>query len=243
MALVYALAILAAAALGFLVWRGARIWKDSGDAGWALQGAIVPSRYWWGARLEATSPQEREDLVLREIEALGLSHADSEKCPLCGAEIPQAWKLDQEGKPTVAPGSVECPECDFRLDSCRHCKHFLPGEPLSWSLLGGSGGGDITSGRCGFYKRSQPVEEAAAPEMARRLKERGYDQVRAPMPIKDSMLRPDFCRAFDPHPKRIAASGVSWPGPRRAGLLRLMAADSGHQGRRDKDTEEGKWLL
>lgn len=140
MTLTYVLALLVAATLGFLSWRGARIWTDSGRIagtpdsvarrlGWSLWGAIVPSHYWWGARLEAMSPEEQQRLLAREIEALGLNRADAEVCPLCGVEIPEAWTLDSEGRLAVAPGPVECPECDFRLDFCRHCKHFLPGGP------------------------------------------------------------------------------------------------------------------
>ena len=75
--------------------------------------------------------------------------------------------------------------------------------------------------------------------MARRLKERGYDQVRAPMRIQDSMMRPDFCRAFDPAPGHIKGSDVGWPGLRRAALLRLLdAVPSGPQGRHERPEEE-----
>ena len=245
--------LILAAGLGFLAWRGARIWLDAGQLaappgaarrlGWSLWGAIVPGHYWWARRLEAMSPPARQALLVREIEKLGLSQANAERCPLCGAEIPGAWALGDRGRATVAPGPAACPECDFRLDSCRHCKHFLPGGPPGAFQLGARPA-DVTSGRCGFYKRSQPVEQAASPEMARRLQERGYDRVRAPMQIQDSMLRPDFCRAFDPDPKRIKASDVGWPGPRRAAVLRLLGATSGSgpQGRRER-LEEGKWLL
>ena len=258
MALVYLLAALAVAGLGILAWRGARIWIDSGRAigplgappawtrrlAWALWGAILPGHYWWGARLEAMSGQAQQQLLSRETRALGLSRADAERCPLCAAEIPRVWALDRQGGATVAPGPVQCPACDFRLDSCRHCRHFLPGKPRSAFDLGG-GEADITSGRCGFYKQSQPVEEAAAPQMARSLQQRGYDRIRAPMRILDSMLRPDSCRAFDPHRKRIEASDLSWPGPRRAALLRLQGATAPAPGRdrRDQAWEEEKWLL
>jgi hypothetical protein len=58
--------------------------------------------------------------------------------------------------------------------------------------------------------------------MARQLKERGYDEIRAPMQIADSYLRPDFCRAFEAEPGRIRSSRIRWPGPRRRALLRLL---------------------
>jgi hypothetical protein len=227
MTLVYLLAALAVAGLGLLAWRAVRIWIDAGRVtgpaerlGWALWGSLIPSRYWWGARIEAMSPDQKQRLLAREISYLRLDHAAAERCPLCAAQIPQAWSLDEAGKVTVAPGPVDCPECDFRLDSCRHCRHFLPGPPRSSFQLDVSEV-DIASGRCGFYKRAQPVEEAATPDMAHSLKQRGYDRIQAPMPITDSMLRPDSCRAFEPHPKRIAASDLAWPGPRRVALLRL----------------------
>ncbi len=254
----YLLAALAVAGLAILAWRGARIWIDAGRVAgslgtspawtrrlaWALWGAIVPSRYWWRARLEAMSEDAQQQLLARETQALGLTRADAERCPLCAAEIPRAWALDGEGGVTVAPGPVQCPACDFRLDSCRHCRHFLPGGPRSAFDLGG-GEADITSGRCGFYKQSQPVEEAAAPQMARSLQQRGYDRVWAPMRIVDSMLRPDSCRAFDPHRKRIEASNLAWPGLRRAALLRLQGITSPAErhSRADQAWEEEKWLL
>jgi hypothetical protein len=263
MALDYLLAALAVAGLGTLAWRGARIWIDYGRVagspgappawtrrlGWALWGAVVPSRYWWGAHIEAMSPDAQQQLLARETQALGLTRADGERCPLCAAEIPQAWALDGEGRVTVAQGPVQCLECEFRLDSCRHCRHFLPGPPRSSFELAPSEA-DITSGRCGFYKQSQPVEEAAAPQMARSLQRRGYERIRAPMKIVDSMLRPDSCRAFDPHPKRIQASDLAWPGPRRVALLHLQGSASrsdargpADRGRPAEAWSQEKWLL
>lgn len=258
MSLALLLAIGAGAALGLLAWRGARIWLDYGRRagppgnlgavverlGLVLRGAIVPRHYWWGIRIQAMSRAEQERLLARETRALDLSRADGQRCPLCGSEIAPAWTLDEEGQATVAAGPVECPSCDFRLDACRHCRHFLPGAPRS-ALQVGTVVADITWGRCAFYKRSQPVEEAAAPHMARSLKKRGYERVRAPMQIQDSMLRPDSCRAFDPHPKRCQASDVSWPGPRRVALLRLQGTTPGpgSQGREEHATADEKWLL
>jgi len=218
------------AALGFLAYRAGRIWIDAGwrglasapRLGWALLGAVAPARYWWGARIDALSPEERADILARETEALGLSRADSLRCPLCGAEIPHAWMLGPDGRPTVAPGPVECPGCDFRLDACRHCIHFLPGGDRTAGQPGW-GGGDVTFGRCGRYRQSQPVEQACTPEMARRLKKRGWDRIRAPRRIVDSYMPPDSCRAFAPDRKRVKDSLVRWPDARRAALLRLLA--------------------
>jgi hypothetical protein len=79
------------------------------------------------------------------------------------------------------------------------------------------------SGRCNQYRSSQPVEQTTTADMARRLKERGFEQVRAPMPIIDSFLPPDSCRAFAAEPRRLKRGGLKWPDARRTALLRLLA--------------------
>jgi hypothetical protein len=214
-----------------VVWRAIRVWVDSGRRGldparrigWALVGAVAPSRYWWQARIEALSVQEQADLLTRETTALGLSHADGQRCPLCGSEIPCAWMLTPEGNATVAPRPVACPRCDFRLDSCRHCVHFLPGstppgtqfEPVTV---------DLTSGRCNRYRTLQPVEQVCQPDIARQLRDRGYEYVRGPQPIVDSFFPPDFCTSFSPDRRRLKASQVGWPDARRVALLRLVVS-------------------
>jgi hypothetical protein len=222
-------AALAVTTLGFLAYRSARVWIDAGRygfepvprLGWALLSAMLPSRYWWGARIEALPAGERDALLAGETAGLGLSRADSLRCPLCGAEVPQAWTLAADGKPVVGPRLVECPECDFRLDACRHCEHFLPGPPRSWASPPWEGD-DITFGRCGHYRTSQPVEQACAPDVARQMKARGYQRTRAPRPIQDSFLPPDSCTAFKPERRRLRAGGVLWPDARRRALLRLL---------------------
>lgn len=222
------------AILSYLVFRGVRIWRDAGSRGlsarqkigWAMIGALLPGRYWWEARIAAMSPEEQRDLLAQETAKLGLSRAGGQVCPLCGAEIARAWALTAAGEPGIAPGPVECPSCDFRLDACRHCARFLPGSPRGWTGFSFSEN-DTTYGRCSFYKKVQPVEQAAAPDVARLLKSRGYDRISAPMPIQDSMMRPDSCRAFTPDRKRIEASGLRWPEARRVALLRLQDQNSG----------------
>jgi hypothetical protein len=235
--------------LAFLVYRGGRIWLDASRRGfdlvrrarWSCVGAILPSRYWWRARIEALSPQEQTDLLARETESLGLSRADRLRCPLCNAEIPRAWALDRDGRPTAAPGPVKCPQCDFRLDACRHCARFLPGAPSnsSWTSV------DLTLGRCSFYKAVQPVEEACAPQVAERLKARGYDQLRAPRPIVDSFVPLDGCTAFAPDRKRLQSSGIRWPDAHRTALLRLAIPRSISEAESSQDlpSEEDQWLL
>ena len=215
--------------LGLFAYRAGSVWQDTGKRrfglkrrfGWALFGSIAPARYWWGARLEALSTQERDALLVRETKTLGLSRADGVRCPLCTVEISHAWTLTCAGRPTVSPGPVECPACDFRLDACRHCIHFLP------ASIGGIGtspwlASDVTSGRCNRYKGPQPVEQVCAPDMARQLKNRGYEQIRAPLPISDSYLPLDHCTAYVPDRKRLQASGIRWPNDRRTALLRLL---------------------
>ena len=240
-----------AALLAFAAWRAVPIWLDTRRhgwnrarrLGWSLLGIVVPSRYWWQARIEALGPEDRAALLQHETKALGLSRADALRCPLCGAEVPEAWALESGREVHVAEGPVRCPECDFRLDACRHCVNFLPGSPRSWSGLGWLDN-DRTHGRCSHYKRVQPVEQAAGPDMARQLKARGYDQIRAPMQIVDSYLRPDFCRAFQADPGRVKASDIRWPGPRRRALLRLLEARPAGTGRSQGElTEEQQWLI
>jgi hypothetical protein len=218
-----------------LVYRGSRVWTDAGlrdfellpRLQWAIWGSIAASRYWWGARIEAMSSKQRAGLLVEETERLGLSRADGLRCPLCGAEVPAAWTLSPDNQPDVAPGPVLCPCCDFRLDSCRHCTHFLPGRP------GGSAEfvwqrDDVTAGRCSRYREWQPVERACAPDMARQLRDRGYERLRAPKEIQDSCLPPDHCTAFRADRKRLRSSDIHWPDARQVALLRLLGVGLDH---------------
>ncbi|HSJ95731.1 MAG TPA: hypothetical protein VLC53_01580 [Myxococcota bacterium] len=224
----YMLIVIGLAVVALLVARGARIWIDSRALGWhparrlgwALLGAVVPSSYWWDARVGALEGEAQETLLRDEMAALDVEQPDALTCPLCGAQVPRAWALDADGRVTVAPGPVECPECDFRLDACRHCAHFLPGPPRGWAESAFTAD-DMTYGRCGFYKSVQPVEQAADPDMARKLKERGYDQIRAPRPIADSFVPPASCRAFKSDRGRLKMGGVGWPDARRAALMKV----------------------
>ncbi len=241
----------AIAVSAWLGWRGVRIWQDAGQyitstsqrARWALIGSLLPARYWWGERIAIMPAEARAELLANETRALGLQRADSLRCPLCGAEVPGAWALTSSGNPTVARGPVRCPNCDFRLDACRHCTHFLPGQP---GTIGPQiGGEDLTYGRCSQYKSHQPVELACTPEMAKQLKKRGIDEIRAPLPIVDSFMPPDYCRAFEPHVKRLRAGGVAWPDARRAGLLRLLARQPVRPEPEEDERPAGEdqWLL
>lgn len=249
--------------LAFVVCRAGRVWVDAGRLAdrlglrlrWTVLGTLFPDRYWWGARVAALPDEDRDDLLERETAALELSRADAERCPLCCAEIPHAWTMATHGptdpaSATVAEGPVQCPSCDFRLDACRHCAHFSPGGPPDWGRWTWDRG-DESSGRCTHYHSVQPVEVACATAMARHLKRKGYDQIRAPLPIMDSYLPPDFCRAFRPDQRRLRVSGIRWPDARRATLLRLESASLGRSaGRVDRSLPDEKlpeadeaWLL
>jgi hypothetical protein len=239
-------------ASGFVAFRAVPIWIDgrrhemrwAHRLRWALLGIVMPSRYWWGARIEAMPPQEQADLLARETDTMGLSRADSLRCPLCGGEAPHAWTLTAEGHPTVAQGPIKCPQCDFRLDACRHCVHFLPGLPRASGGLN-LNADDIGSGRCGFYKTPQPVDQIASPEVAKQLKERGYESFNSPLPIVDSFVPPDFCRAFQPGKKRLQAGEVRWPDARRVALLRLLLPRPISKATAPEETVSGdeQWLL
>jgi hypothetical protein len=215
---------------GYLLLRAGRIWRDASRLGFspadrlhlALKGTVRSSSAWWAARLAALPRREQDLLLARETDRLGLSRADALRCPLCDSEIPRAWTVSSDGEPAVAHGPVDCPSCDFRLDACRHCSHFLPGPHVTWGQFPVLAE-DPSSGRCGCYHVSQPVEEACAPEVARRLKARGHDRLRAPRPILDSFFPPDSCRAFKAQRKRLRAGGISWPDARHTALLQLLA--------------------
>jgi hypothetical protein len=229
-----------------------RVWVDAGRhclgparrIAWALVGAVAPSRYWWRARIEVLSAQEQADLLVRETMALGLSHPDSQRCPLCGSEIRGAWTLTRDGHATLAPRPVACPRCDFRLDSCRHCVHFLPGSAPP-GIQFGHDTIDLTFGRCSHYRTSQSVEQVCQPDIARQLRERGYEYVRGPRPIVDSFFPPDSCTAFSPDRKRLRASQVCWPDARRVALLRLLLSPSSLETGppRESLSSNEQWLL
>jgi len=104
---------------------------------------------------------------------------------------------------------------------------------------------DITFGRCSQYREMQPVEQTCSPEIARQLAARGYEQVRAPIPIVDSFFPPDFCTAFAPDHKQLQAGGIRWPDARHAALLRLLAASPAPNMTlpRELASDDAQWLL
>ena len=127
------------AALAFLAWRAVPIWMDGGQRGvkrrlyWTFVGIVAPWRYWWGARIEAMPESERAGLLAHEKDASRLSRADSLRCPLCGAEVTRAWALDSKGRPTVAPGPVQCPCCDLGWTPVVTALTFFPARQGLWA--------------------------------------------------------------------------------------------------------------
>jgi hypothetical protein len=89
------------------------------------------------------------------------------------------------------------------------------------------------------------VEQACTPEMARQLKARGYKLIRAPLPITDSFLPPDFCATFKPDRRRLRASGIRWPDAHRVALLRLLAPPPAAETTPSEElpSDDEKWLL
>jgi hypothetical protein len=225
----YVLLLIGLAGLGYLGYRSGRLWLDAAQrdlgpgarAAWSLSGALIPGHVWWPTRLVAMSQEEQRRLLESETQALGVERLDSLLCPLCGAEIRDAWSLEADGQATVAPGPIGCPECDFRLDACRHCARFIPGPPRDWGQSAWAGV-DMTVGRCAHYTKVQPVEQACAPQMAQKLRQRGYDQIRAPATIMDSYLPLDSCRAFEADRRRLRSNRIAWPDARYRALLRIL---------------------
>jgi len=130
------------------LFRAVRVWCNSAHLTvspfirilWSLAGGIIPSLYWWKYRISVLTSEQRESLLRKETAALNLRSPDSMICPLCGSEIVGAWTVTENGGVTVSKGPISCPRCDFRLDSCRFCQHFLSGKP---GRLGASGDGRI----------------------------------------------------------------------------------------------------
>lgn len=182
----------------------------------AISALLRPHVYWYQERLRYLSAAERARLQAEEARRLSLQRVDHMRCPLCGAEIAQAWALNPAGRLTVRHRPVSCPRCDFRLDSCRHCAHFKAERGLMC-------GQDWTHGKCTVYKIVQPVETFCPPSMARELQKRGYTHLPVPTSIIDSYVPLENCSAFVLDEYRLKANGVRAPGLRRRGLLDLVS--------------------
>ena len=190
-----------------------RGWSRMASVGWGIMAMAYPAGYWRQARLERMRPDEAKDWLEAAANERRLASVANIRCPLCDAEIDGALTVTAAGHLGGRP-QTNCPRCDFRLDACRHCQHFLPAQD------GISGQTDITHGRCEAYRAAQPVEEAY-PQMARRLMAMGYDTLNAPKPIVDSYVPLDECNRFEMAPERLRQNRVSGLGRERVALIRL----------------------
>src|SRR6476619_5647527 len=144
---------------------------------WLLQFSLwlgSPRLVAWVAQRLAVEPDERAALAAVEATRRGIMTLYNLRCPLCGTEIQQAWTVTPDGRLGVRRKSL-CPACDFRLDCCRHCQHFLLGGSGS-HMVGGGGmptlrinDDDYSSGRCGVYRTYTSVYELYDERTADRL--------------------------------------------------------------------------
>ena len=220
--------------LCLLVWRSTVAMRVGHDAqrhgrslpktaGWAMLALVAADRYWWGARLRILSEDEARALLQAAAQAQRLTSVVNVRCPLCDAEIVDALTLTDEGRLVIRP-NAQCSRCDFRLDACRHCAHFLPAQE-GFSLTKGQG--DFSHGRCGQYRALQPVRDAY-PLQAQHLEAAGYDTLPAPKPIVDSYIPLEECTAFALKMERLRASRMAWLTRQRIALIRLYDTQSGN---------------
>ncbi len=196
-----------------------RGWSRSASVGWGISALVYPAGYWRQARLERMMPEEAKLWLESAAKIHRLTSVANVRCPLCGAEIDRALTVTGAGRLASRP-RANCPRCDFRLDACRHCQHFLPAQE------GIGGQPDMTHGRCGVYRAAQPVE-AAYPQMARRLIAMGYDTLNTPKPILDSYVPLDECTRFELASERLRQNQVSWLSRERIALIRLWQRKAG----------------
>ncbi len=217
--------ILIGVALSLIVWRGAhvaRVGLDARQRGfrpieigrWALVAVIDANRYWWGARLDRLTASEALELLATAAQTLGLLSVANVRCPLCDAEIKHVFSVTANGELYVHR-QAKCTQCDFRVDACRHCAHFLPAGATMFEQRG-----DFSHGRCGFYRASEPVR-TAYPQHAQRLEALGYDALPTPRAIVDSYVPLDECTAFSLNLKHLRANRVPRLGRDRIALIRL----------------------
>ena len=219
-------------ALSCIIWRvvvAARVWHDARQRGstalnglrWALTSLVNAHAYWWNARLEVMSASEAQVLLLHAAQAHDLTHVTDMRCPLCDHKIANALAVSEAGTLIATRRGTTCDRCDFRLDACRHCRHFLPATPAYVGpTISDVGSGDFTHGRCSRYRELQPVRDTH-PHMARRLEAMGYEYLPAPKRIRDSYFPLDECTAFSLDPKRLRRSEIPWLTRQRLALIHL----------------------
>jgi len=243
---------------GVFIWRSThafRAWSDAHKRGlsllkslwYAILALIDEDAYWWDARLRIASPKEREELLHQAASSLGLEHIANLRCPLCGHEIHNALSASRKGQLRAARHNVQCPHCDFRLDSCRHCAHFLPGDqgPTATGIgyVAIPSPLNNVSGRCSVYREWRPVSEVCAPHVATRLARIGMERVRAPTRIVDSYIPLDYCKAFELKESLLKKTGIPRITRRQRRLLRFLAEEVKLTKDQGELTEEEKWLL
>ncbi|MGQ9625656.1 MAG: hypothetical protein ACUVV0_01965 [Anaerolineae bacterium] len=186
---------------------------------WALVGLFAPDRYWWGRRLEVLEGGEAQLVLAAAAHDMGLKDVSNLLCPLCERqELEGVLRLSPSGSLSVRGKEVICSRCGFRLDCCRHCRHFTPGSSSSQLSFGSA---DRTQGRCEIHREWRPVNEICPPSMSRRLMEMGYEALHVRAVIRDSYVPLEECRAFALDEKGLRLSGAKHIDRKRLNLLRL----------------------
>ncbi len=213
--------------LSLLVWRGSvaapvgldarrRGFTPSEIIGWVLLAMVDADRYWWGARLDRLAAPEARELLAATARAHDLLSVVDVRCPLCDHEIRNALSVAADNK-WVVRRQAACPHCDFRVDACRHCAHFRPATDSATMF---ERHGDISHGRCGFYRAVEPVR-TVYPQHARHLEALGYDTLPTPKAIVDSYIPLTECTAFSLKPDLLRNSRVPWIDRQRVALIHL----------------------
>jgi hypothetical protein len=214
-------------AAGVLLWRGiiaVRVALDARQRGfatgevvrWTVIAVVVEDRYWWGARLDRMSVPEARELLVDLTRTHDVLNILSLRCPLCETEIKNALAVSDDGELYVRRNAA-CANCDFRVDACRHCSHFLPAS-ASYAMFDRRG--DFSHGRCSFYRSVESVR-TAYPQHASRMEALGYDMLPTPKRISDSYIPLSECTAFTLKPDLLRQSGVPWIDRQRVNLIRL----------------------
>ena len=210
-----------------LAWRGIVAAQAAWDARrrgfepiaigrWALTALLDADRYWWGARLDRLAVPEARELLAEAARAHNLLSVTDVRCPLCDTEIKNALAVADNGELYVRRQAA-CAHCDFRVDACRHCAHFIPSTAGATMF---DRHGDFSHGRCGFYRAPEAVR-TAYPQHASRMEAMGYDMLPSPKPIVDSFIPLAECTAFSLKPEHLRYSGVPGINRQRVALIRL----------------------
>ncbi len=205
--------------------RAARIYLDararnlsrSEGLRWALMGLAAPDRYWWGRRLEILPVEEGQRLLAQAAQEMSLQSVGNLRCPLCNYEMEGVFTLSADGSLAVQGREIVCARCGFRLDCCRHCRHFVPGSGVHFQMEV-----DRTQGKCSRIRQWCPVTEVCPPHMSRRLMEMGYEVLRVQAPIRDSYVPVEGCRFFSLDEKGLGQTGAKNIDRKRLGLIQLL---------------------